>query len=249
VDSGKASDMIADKFKFWKKNIIQFSCMPEHEGAIPEPIPASKNLPEWFKHLNAASKDHTDDLGQNILTAKSCLPLIDGMNYGYIIRTAFDATIRSNYNNSQIQILQRNLQINTHESYQVGGSNKLKNNQFNILKFVNYWHIKTISGWSTLFLPCLNHFDAPFTALTALVDTDVYNNYINFPAVLNITDADLFIPAGTPIVTAIPIKRNTIPRIPPIKKMSDKFNKKINTTRNILESRMRHYTLELRHKK
>jgi hypothetical protein len=47
-----------------------------------------------------------------------------------------------------------------------------------------------------------------FTVLPGIVDTDSYTGIINFPFVLNNLFWEGIIPAGTPIVQAIPFKRD-----------------------------------------
>jgi hypothetical protein len=106
--------------------------------------------------------------------------------------------------------------------------------------------IKTAPGWSTLFVPPLNHFDQPFTCLSGFVDTDVYPKEVNFPAVLKIYDADIHLPAGTPIITAIPIKRDSFPKKPKVRKMTAKEMKTIDKIQQTQGMRTHHYTYELR---
>jgi len=46
-------------------------------------------------------------------------------------------------------------------------------------------------------------------ALPGIVDTDAYNAPVNFPFVLRDPKMDGLIPAGTPIIQAIPFKRES----------------------------------------
>jgi hypothetical protein len=48
-----------------------------------------------------------------------------------------------------------------------------------------------------------------FTVLEGFVDTDAYSAPVNFPFVLNDIDFEGLIPAGTPMVQVIPIKRDS----------------------------------------
>ena len=117
------------------------------------------------------------------------------------------------------------------------------------IKFINKWVVKTAPGYSTLFLPPINHFDRRFTCLTALVDTDTYNKEVNFPALWHLPNYDDVILAGTPLVTCFPIKRSDVdleidPRV-----MTEEEFKHINAIAKGQNSRDNLYTDDLRAKR
>jgi hypothetical protein len=239
------------RLKFWDDPIIEFYCHPELEGIIPEPRAAVKHLPEWFKDLPPTVNDGRDAFGNKNMSAKKCLPLLDGMSLGFIIPLAGDLHVRSNYNNSQFEITNPpGLKVcDFHDADQVGGPNAIKPNHGNPLKFLNRWIVKTAPGWSSLFISPLNNFEQPFTCMAAMVDTDVYPKEVNFPAVWHVPDADIHIPAGTPLVTVIPIKRDSFDRKANVRKMTDKELKEIDKISRRQNTRTHHYTYELRVKK
>ena len=247
-----------DKFKFWKKTpIIEFFCHPDFEDVIPKPTAAGKNIPNWFKKLpmevDVLEKNHLQqEVKSSILTAKACLPLLDAMTLGYTIPLCGDLRIVTNHDCSQILLKDPKLFTiaEFHDSSQIGGQNAIKKNNGNPIKFVNRWIIKTAPGWSTLFIPPINSFENPhFTCLSGFVDTDKYPKEINFPAVWHTPDFNGIISAGTPLVTAIPIKRETIVNSVNIRKMNLKDMKIIETMTKIQQSRDHYYTKELRVKK
>jgi hypothetical protein len=238
-------------FKFWGNDIIEFYCHPSYVGIIPEPRAAVKNLPNWFKDLPTTcegEEDIRDPFGNKNMSAKKCLPMLDAMSLGYMIPLAADLHIRSNHDNTQIEVTNPpGMKLcEFHGAAQLGGKNKLGIDHGDALKFVNQWVVKTAPGWSTLFVPPLNHFDAPFTCLSGFVDTDVYPKHVNFPAILTQYDLDIRIPSGTPLVTAIPIKRNSFPKKPKITKMSRKQMEVIDKIQRTQDLRTHHYTYELR---
>jgi hypothetical protein len=242
---------LKNMFKFWGNDVIEFYCHPHYSGIIPEPRSAVKNLPEWFKNLAPTCEgpdDQRDSFGNKIMSAKKCLPMLDAMSLGYTIPLAGDLHIRSNHDNTQIEVKSApGLTLcEFHSAEQLGGNNKLGVKHGNALKFINQWVIKTAPGWSTLFVPPLNHFDQPFTCLSGFVDTDVYPKHVNFPAVLRVYDADLHLPAGTPLVTAIPIKRGSFPKKPKIRDMTPQEMKTIDNISRIQELRTHYYTYDLR---
>lgn len=240
----------------WKRifgnEIIEFYCHPNVEGIIPEPRPAIKNLPEWFKNLNQVCEGPRDAFGNKPMSAKKCLPLIDAMSFGFSIPLCGDIHVRTNHNCSQIEVTNPpGLKVcEFHNADQVGGPSALGINHGNPLKFINYWVVKTAPGWSSLFIPPLNHFDRPFTCLGGMVDTDKYPKEVNFPAAWSVPDYDDTIPSGTPLVTVIPIKRDSFNnKKAKVRKMSNKEMQNISKIQRIQDIRSHHYTYELRVKK
>ena len=72
---------------------IEFLCMKEDYGVIPEPYPARKYLPQWFKDL-PPKVDKKDKLENS--TIKRCAPFLDAMVVGWIIPLAADVEIITN---------------------------------------------------------------------------------------------------------------------------------------------------------
>ena len=71
--------------------------------------------------------------------------------------------------------------------------------------------IKTPPGYSCLFTAPLNNRDDRFETISGIVDTDIYDNHINFPIILNgdkYPSLETTIERGTPYVQIIPFKRN-----------------------------------------
>ena len=191
------------------------------------PTPIKLNIPEWFKKL-----DHT------VLskTVKGCMPFLDSLTTGYLLKIPQDFLIQHNIDckddkgkefkdSFQISalrdessvLLAKKINLNSHvESHpitQLAGSplvEKNKNQPFH--KILNPWKIKTPKGYSCLFVPPLNNTDDRFSIIPAIVDTDTFQNEINFPIVINgdkYSKLDVIIKKGTPYVQIIPFKRDS----------------------------------------
>lgn len=241
------------KWKFWKKEpIIQFYCHPSLEGIIPEPKPAIKNLPDWFKDLppNIPLEYGRDQYGGQQMTAKKCLPLLDAMSFGYTIPLCGDVRIITNHDCSKIEYKENKFLslISFHDVKQIG-ERSAPGFPANPIKFLNHWIIKTAPGWSTLFLPPLNHMNENFTCLAGLVDTDKYPKEVNFPAIWHTKNFDGSLVSGTPLVTAIPIKRDTFDKKPYITKMKKEQIISIEKIQKIQQLRSHYYNHELRERK
>lgn len=191
-------------------NVIEFSCHPDAFGAIPEPKPASKFLPEWYKRVKPhAGRENKTKFP--IRTVKKCMPVLDAMNLGYIIPLPVDLQVITNHDLSLIKIEGRNPdmqpQVEFHQWCQVA-SEKWPIFKQDPIKFRNPWMIKTKPGYSCYFTSPINHFNEDFELIGGVVDTDKYTSTVNFPAVWKTPNFDDILPAGMPLVQVIPFKRD-----------------------------------------
>ena len=60
------------------------------------------------------------------------------------------------------------------------------------LKIMNYWHMRTPPGWSTLFVSPLNSENEYFEPMSGVVETDKYFEFVNFPSFLKIDGDDRY---------------------------------------------------------
>lgn len=237
-----------DKLKLWFKNdIIEFYCHPNYAGVIPEPVQASKKIPDWWKKLPHRHDGGRDAFGDKPMTAKKCMPLQDVMSLGYIIPLQGDLQVITNSDRSIIKVTNpTNMKLaEFHDQKQIGGKQS-PGYPTDPIKFINYWVIKTAPGWSSLFVPPINHLNPHFTCLGGLVDTDRYPKEVNFPALWHTPNFDDKLPAGTPLVQVIPIKRNSFPKQPKVRDMTDEEFKEIDRISRTQQSRISYYTKELR---
>jgi hypothetical protein len=207
--------------------IIEFSCPKDYlnnKFFLPEPI--KLNIPEWFKKLN-----HDIDN----LTIKGCMPFLDTLTTGYLLKVPQDIKIKFNIDNEKkdkkdtfvkfsfdefsgvadkINLNLNHLKkLNSHPQYQILGSSFLEQNKNNpVLKIINPWTIKTPKDYSCLFLPPLNNKDDRFEIIPGIVDTDCFNSEVNFPIIINgykYETLETTIKAGTPYVQVIPFKKES----------------------------------------
>jgi hypothetical protein len=203
---------------------IEFSAHEDYFALKEDyPIPTKLNIPEWYKKL-----EHT------ILnkTVKGCMPFLDSLTAGYLLKMPQDFHVRHNVKNehnlndsfqtfgmanfSQTlfkKSLSLNSGIDTHPTFQLQGSPYIeKNKNLPFYKIINPWKIKTPKGYSCLFVPLLNNSDDRFSIIPGMVDTDSYTNEINFPIVINGDKYPILettIKKGTPYVQIIPFKRDS----------------------------------------
>lgn len=208
--------------------IIKFYAPKEWVDAkLDYPKPIKLNVPEWYKKL---------DYGLEKKQIKGCIPFLDSLTTGYVLSLPQDIIIEHNikhpdtgkpdsfYRNAFEELgnflRHNNINVNTgpeiHTIEQLGGKEGKcpfikKNKELPIYKILNPWIIKTPPGYSCLFVPILNNGDDRFTPVAGIVDTDTYENYINFPIIINGDKYPTLMTtfkAGTPYVQVIPFKRD-----------------------------------------
>jgi len=206
---------------------IEFSAHEDYFALKQDcPTPIKLNIPEWFKKL-----EHTIQFK----TIKGCIPFLDTLTSGYLLKMPQDFYVRHNVDNknekgeefkdsfqtyglhdmSQLLVAKHvnlNAGFDTHTQKQVEGSPFIeKNKNLPFYKIINPWKIKTPKGYSCLFVPPLNNTDDRFSIISGIVDTDVFPNEINFPIIINGDKYPILettIKKGTPYVQIIPFKRD-----------------------------------------
>jgi hypothetical protein len=185
------------------------------------PKPATYFTPDWYKEIK-----HTLDQK----TVKGCMPFLDSLTAGYIIPFPQDIRIQKKitergeeffwsfaYAKAQLNHLAININSNLVESLhtpsQLGSKcpyHKVNNPNNGYAKIMNPWTVKTPPGYSCLFIPPLNNPDFRFQVISGIVETDIFDQPVNFPIVTNTLHKemdDCLIKKGTPLVQVIPFKR------------------------------------------
>jgi len=209
------------------EKVIEFSAHKDYFALEEDyPIPVKLNIPEWYKKL-----EHTIFKK----TVKGCMPFLDTLTSGYLLKMPQDFNIRHNVDNKNEKgedfkdsfqtyglndqsILLRAKEINLNSGIDVHGIQQLngsslveKNKNLPFYKILNPWKIKTPKGYSSLFVSPLNNSDDRFSIIPGIVDTDTFINEVNFPIVINgdkYPVLETTIKKGTPYVQVIPFKRD-----------------------------------------
>lgn len=224
--------MFFDKLKsVIKTPEIEFLCLEEDYGIIPEPYPARKFMPEWYKAL--PPKINRENKFNNS-TIKRCAPVLDAMTMGYIIPLVADVEFVTNDDASGVSYRWEfsKPMVENHSQEQIS-TPKTPHPQTPKppMKFLNWWAIKVPPGYSVLFVPPLNRQDPRFTCISGLVDCDGYFEFINFPFFFHEKNYTGLIEAGTPLVQAIPIKRDGILSKEKIRKFEKTDHENLKRTR------------------
>lgn len=163
-----------------------------------KPEPVVKNIPDWFKGISPVI--------DNQMTIKKCVPVMDSFTTGYVFKTSADLF----YDNETKRFIDNGISetVTYHKDFQLDGWAFPENVEPHPYKWTNKFHLKTPKGYSILFTHPLNRGDLPFVTMSSVVDTDNFPLSVQFPFFIK-KDFHGLIPAGTPIIQAIPIKRES----------------------------------------
>lgn len=193
------------------------------------PIPAKRQIPEWYKKLSPYknnTKDIQIDSQNTTATVKKCIPVFDAITAGYIIPFPTDILVRIVEGKTVFQWPDFEM-VRFQKAFQIDGHPNTAPGE-DVPKWKNPWAIITPKGYSCYITSPL-HRESPFSILEGVVDTDTYFNPIQFPFVMKDPDWVGVIPAGSPMVQIIPFKREKF--IMSVEK--DKISKVIKSNRLI----------------
>lgn len=194
-------------FKNKTKN-IEFICESEEYDFILKPVPADRMISQWYKDMPSymgKEKEYSTD-GTNA-TIKKCMPVFDSMTTGYFILLPCDVYVEQDANGNFCatpSFTER--MISDHQIEQAKTFDIPPEYYKQLLKWRNFWKIKTPKGWSVMFVQPMHRDDLPFSILPAIVDTDEFVLSVQFPMLFR-KDFKGVIPKGTPIAQVIPFKR------------------------------------------
>jgi hypothetical protein len=199
--------------------LITFICEDE-EYPLGAPIPAKNEIPEWYKNgevyyqnkekheCNSPRCKHNGDKSPGL---KTCMPMFDILTSGYFLVTPFDIYVGKNEDGSL------KITWNGPESWSgfVGEREKESGATIprpaghlpNHLVWSSKWGWKTPKGYSLIITHPFNRYDLPFTTMSGFEDTDKVFVNGNIPFFIKEGFSGL-IPAGTPIIQMIPVKRD-----------------------------------------
>jgi len=195
--------------------MLEIQFIPRSEfvslGTTP-PQPAKKHIPQWFKDIpghNHKNPEFNNLGGITNLNLKSCIPFFDALTSGYILTTWCDLYIKRYGEEVEYFYSGQPELLSTREK-----SSLPVNNSYDNLEFVwkKHWGVKLPKGFSLLVTHPFNRYDLPFMTCTGIMDTDssdlVAKDGANVPFYLHKSFEGL-IPAGTPIMQFVPIKRES----------------------------------------
>ena len=173
------------------------------------PAPASAFLPEWYKTSNRKVLDGPKVVsGLPFQTVKSCMPVLDAINTGYILPCQADITFNikpDGHLDLSWRTADRNF-VSMHDTKQLGDFKVPEEFYPQAFKFEHKWIVKTPPGYSTMFFTPYWRYDLPYYILPGVVDTDEHGTSVNFPFLIR-KDWEGTVYTGDPLVQLMPFKR------------------------------------------
>jgi hypothetical protein len=177
------------------------------DASIPEYKPVKASLPSWWKDGENEFELHP---GEKAHGMKTCIPFMEIMMTGYVLRTPFDIYVTKNEDGTI------NIKWNGPKEWENFVGERPKELGATIPRpaghepmgftWSSQWSWKTPRGYSTLVTHPFNRNELPFTTLNAVMDSDKFNAQGNVPFFLK-KDFEGIIPAGTPFAQIYPFKR------------------------------------------
>ena len=200
-----------------KIKFVYFNQLVYEMGLHPQP--AKNFLPKWYKDMDPYTKSLLNPTGRKIIvehkesnaTAKKCTPMLDGIGSGYIVPLWCDVQVRQVKDEETNMWFPRITWRVDEDVFSLHGPSSreipppfgYKNIVF---KFITYFRIETPKGYSVKVNFPFGHYQLPFHAVPAVIDTDksVIDN--NFPCWVQ-EDFEGIVEKGTPIAQVMPFKR------------------------------------------
>ena len=205
--------------------IISFTS--SYADRLEKPVPIKKVIPNWYKNMKIIIENANNN------TIRKCQPVLDSMTMGYAILSPIDIEFTKNEafgdNNYEIKVRparlldyetihkvhtesEINVGVQHHSEIQISKTMIYDEEVPVAFKFLNPWVIKTPPGYSCLFTSPFNTERRDTRIITAVVDTDKYETFINFPFFLKDWDHHVsrkkVVKKGTPIALVFPFRRD-----------------------------------------
>lgn len=195
-------------------NIIKFTPgFIGHSGILTAPVPAVKNVPEWYKSLAKFDKSNDDitlgvknNIGADgaLVSTKMCMPFFDALTGGYHYVLEDDVHVDLDKNGKPILSWDGNVMMidkrpiidipvpdNCHPIHYGWRMN---------------WYYETPPGYSVLITHPMNRYDLPFYTMSGIVESDIWGLPV-FTAFFLKRNFIGTIKKGTPIFHMLPFKR------------------------------------------
>lgn len=189
-------------------NNIQFICNDAETFEMFPPVPGSKMIPQWYKDTPLELEKHlpyTEEDGTP--TVRRCIPVLDYMTGGYIIKNNYEIRFRGKIDEEKYEAF--DLKCRHHAG---AGAHPWIQAQFEIdekkkhyLKINQPWLVKTPPGWSCLFYQPHYFFNEEYRILPGIVDTDTHTEPVSLIAVPH--KSEFTVLPGDPLVVVFPFKR------------------------------------------
>lgn len=195
------------------------------------PRPSNKFIPQWWKDTPIKRASHSVD-SSTLANVRSCPSFNDYFSTGYIIPMWSDTILKYSSDSDHYSWKSASdlftWEVHSNDQFLDSVTYKHLNlpGKF-VFKPISPWMIITPPGYSVYQLPLYFHVDNQFTIVPGVLDTDRW--HVANPQLVLLTEEEVFIAKGTPLVQYVPFKRDdklALKVLDATKKEINLFNKK-----------------------
>jgi hypothetical protein len=205
------------KINFQKIEFIYHDQLAYEMGIHPQP--AKNFIPKWHKDMKPYHKNFFNPDGKKIIvenrssnaSAKKCTPMLDSIISGYIVPLWCDVQIRQTKNQETKEWFPSITWRIKKDVFELHGPSSREipapfGYDQEVFKFITWFRIKTPKGYSVMVHTPSGHYNLPFYAIPAIIDSDksVIDN--NFPCWIQ-KGFEGIVEKGTPMAQVTPFKR------------------------------------------
>jgi hypothetical protein len=189
-------------------NLITFSTGDRETLEMFPVLPASKLIPDWYKNTPVEIPEIGEYTKPHTPTIKRCMPVLDYMTTGYIIRATYETHVQEQMDNNFMhgfgsRARDHEKVIAKHPWYQAPFTRDGKKSHY--LKLNQPWHIKTPPGYSCMIFDPYYHLRKEYSFFPGVVDTDNHDEPIGLVGLIK--EKEFIIKPGDPLVVVFPFKR------------------------------------------
>ena len=176
-------------------NIIKFTPgFVGHNGLLIAPVPAIRNVPEWYKSLSKFDKSNDDitlgvknNIGADgaMVATKMCMPFFDALTGGYHYVLEDDIYVDLDKDGKPILSWKGNvMMVDKRPTIELPVPDNCHPIHYG---WRMNWYYETPPGYSVLITHPMNRYDLPFYTMSGIVESDIW---------------------GLPVFTAFFLKKN-----------------------------------------
>jgi len=189
-------------------NIITFSTSDREALNDFPPLPAGKMIPDWFKDVPVDLPKIGEYTQPDTPSIKRCMPVLDYLTTGYIIRASYEIHIKELMDNNFMhgfdsRCRDHHTVVSKHPWHQAPFTINGKKSHY--LKITQPWHVKTAPGYSCMYFDPYYHLRKEFSLFPGIIDTDGHNEPAGLVGLIK--EKEFIIKPGDPLIVVFPFKR------------------------------------------
>lgn len=184
-----------------------------HSGRLTAPMPAVRNVPEWYKSLAKFDKSNDDitlgvknNIGADgaMVATKMCMPFFDALTGGYHYVLEDDVHVDMDETGKPILSWDGDvMMVDKRPTIELPVPDNCHPIHYG---WRMNWYYETPPGYSVLITHPMNRYDLPFYTMSGIVESDIWGLPV-FTAFFLKRNFIGTIKKGTPIFQIIPFKR------------------------------------------